>query len=119
MNMIQSSETQLRELERRLAEQSQELAQLRRIISQVPGTSAFKIVEVHEKIAEMTRNLFKSEVSIHQETDAEIDDQYFVVKAIASGEIQEIVDQKRRWHELTGEISPEFAGLYRLSITVK
>ena len=112
--MIQFSEG-----DKRLEIQPETYAQLLQFVSQAPEQIAMRLVWTHEKMFAMTRELFQSEVTIKQESDLEVGEQYFRVSATATGEVEEIVKLQSRWHELAGEIAGSLAGIYCLSLDVK
>lgn len=112
--MIQSSD-----IERRLDAQERQIAELRALVVRDHEMSPFRIVEIHEKIREMTCELFQSEVTIRHQVDPEIDDEYYIVRATACGTSAEIARRLEEWHALARKIAHQLASQYRLSIDVK
>ena len=73
---------------------------------------------VHEKVTEMTRQLFGGEVTIRRECDPETPVEYFVVYAAARGEVAELVELDHQWHVALGEAAGPAAEHYCLSLVL-
>ncbi len=52
----------------------------------------------HTRVSEYTRQLFGGSVSIRWEEDPEYPAEYFVVSAVATGTVDELVAKNNEWH---------------------
>jgi len=85
------------------------------LTTNVEGTDP-RLAAAHGVVAEFTRRLFPGEVSIALESDPETPCEYFVVSAVAPANVPAAVELHHRWHAEIGDVVPDAADRYRLSL---
>jgi predicted RNA binding protein with dsRBD fold (UPF0201 family) len=86
------------------------------VIQSTTTREPVQATETHEKVLEYTRALFSGAIQIFAESDPETDEQYFVVSAVARGEVEDILRSNDIWHRKITEVARELAGRYQLSL---
>lgn len=86
---------------------------------QNPTSDPVEAIETHEKVLEYTRTLFPGPIQIRTEADPEVDQRYYVVSAVAGGEVEDVLRLNDIWHQNITDVAGELAGKYQLSLELQ
>ena len=98
----------------------QELIRMRARLDELIAKSAeqhpdpFRVVEIHDKVIEFTKDIFASEPRIEVLQDPEFGNSSFAVRVEASGEVEELWHLNQLWHRGIRKAAQELAVHYCL-----
>ena len=73
----------------------------------------------YEKILSMTQRLFPGPVNVRRKADPEFDEEYFVFKATAGGDFEDVMTRDAQWHRECRQLAPSSRHLYRLRLEIQ
>jgi len=106
-------------LARDLEDVRQELHVLRRAVGGAPKQDLFRAIQAHQAVVKLTEQIFGEAPTVSQESEPELNRDYFVVSVHESGDVEDIVQRHQQWHSQLAKLVGDLASYYRLSLDVQ
>jgi hypothetical protein len=114
---LRNLESSVESLTNELAQQSERIATLERMLGSQPGPiDPFRLHEIHEAVLKFTDSVVPGTRSVEISTDPEFDDKRFRITVEAPGTVDELVALNEKWHRELSEIAKELTCHYVLCI---